>query len=87
MSIRGGTPNFIPITTMQKVYSEETISEIMKTLKKLMVDDAEPNIWKNFEYTQYIQFEKLSTHPNKVISENAKAIMKRISDENPWMLE
>ena len=68
-------------------YSEDTIAEMMKTLKKLMVDDAEPNLWKNFEYTKYVQFEKLSTHKNKDISENAKAIMKRLSDENPWMLE
>ena len=68
-------------------YSEDTIAEMMKTLKKLMVDDAEPNLWKNFEYAQYVQFERLSTHKNKDISENAKAIMKRLSDENPWMLE
>ena len=74
-------------TNSLKIYSEDTIAEMMKTLKKLMVDDAEPNLWKNFEYAQYVQFEKLSTHKNKDISENAKAIMKRLSDENPWMLE
>ena len=68
-------------------YTEETLAEMMKTLKTLMVDRTKPNAWKNFEYTKYVQFERLSTHKNKDISENAKAIMKRLSDENPWMLE
>ena len=70
-----------------KTYSENTISEIMKTLKKLMVDKAEPNHWINFEYAQYVQFEKLTNHTNKDISDNAKAITKRLVDDNPWMLE
>ena len=68
-------------------YSEDTIAEMMKTLKKLMVDDAKPNCWVNHSYSSYRDFERLSTHKNKDISENAKAIMKRLSDENPWMLE
>ena len=70
-----------------KTYSENTISEIMKTLKKLMVDKAEPNHWINFEYAQYVQFEKLTNHTNKDISDNAKAITKRLVEDNPWMLE
>ena len=69
------------------LYKEDAIAEIMKTLKKLMVDQAAPNTWVNHSYSSYQNFEKLSKHQNKTISDNAKAIMKRISDENPWMLE
>ena len=70
-----------------KTYTEETISEIMNTLKILMVDKAEQGYFKNANYNSYREFEKLSTHKNNKIAENAKAIMKRLSDENPWMLE
>ena len=70
-----------------KTYTEETISEIMNTLKILMVDKAKQGYFKNASYDSYREFEKLSTHKNNKIAENAKAIMKRLSDENPWMLE
>ena len=69
------------------LYSEPTIEEITKTLKKLMVDKAEKGYFVNASYNEYKDYERLSNHPNKIISENAKAIMKRLSDENPWMLE
>ena len=52
-----------------------------------MVDKSAPNYWENFEYSKYTKLEKLTKHLNKDISDNARAIMKRISDENPWMLE
>ena len=68
-------------------YSEDTIAEIMKTLKKLMVDDSKPNTWINFEYAQYVQIERLTNHSNKIISENAKAITQRLIEDNPWILE
>ena len=68
-------------------YSEDTIAEIMKTLKKLMVDDSKPNTWINFEYAQYVQIERLTNHPNKIIAENAKAITQRLIEDNPWILE
>ena len=68
-------------------YREDTIAEIMKSLKKLMVEEAPPKYWENMDYNTYREFEKLSTHKNPEISENAKAIMKRLSDDNPWMLE
>ena len=74
-------------TNSFKTYNEDAMTEIMKTLKKLMVDQAAPNHWINFEYAQYVQFEKLTKHTNKDISDNAKAITKRIVDDNPWMLE
>ncbi len=69
------------------LYSEPTIEEITKTLKKLMVDKAEKGYFVNASYNEYKDYERLSNNPNKIISENAKAIMKRLSDENPWMLE
>ena len=68
-------------------YSEKTFVEVMKTLKKLMVDKAEKGYFVNADYDEYRDFEHFSKHANKDISENAKAIMKRLSDENPWMLE
>ena len=80
------------ITSKKEInkYNESTIEEIMKTLKKLMVDKAEKGYFVNAsysDYSEYKDFERLSKHPNKSISDNARAIMKRISDENPWMLE
>ena len=80
-------PLMSKLGTKDIAYEESTLAEIMKALKTLMVDRTEPNTWLNFSYQSYRDFERLATHPNKVISENAKAIMKRISDENKWMLE
>ena len=88
----GITKDALPLrakTNKKKInlYNESTIEEIMKTLKKLMVDKAEKGYFVNASYSEYKDFERLSKHPNKSISDNARAIMKRISDENPWMLE
>ena len=74
-------------TNSFKTYNEDAMAEIMKTLKKLMVDDSKPNYWINFEYAQYVQIERLTNHPNKIISENAKAITQRLIEDNPWILE
>ncbi len=68
-------------------YTESTLSEMLKTLKILMVDKSAPKYWVNFDYHKYTKLEKLTTHTNKDISDNAKAITKRIVDDNPWMLE
>ena len=92
VGIVGITKDIIPLRSKLRkdtisLYKEDAIAEIMKTLKKLMVDQAAPNTWVNHSYSSYQNFEKLSKHQNKTISDNAKAIMKRISDENPWMLE
>ena len=70
-----------------KIYSEETMAEIMKSLKKLMVDKAAPKTWVNFDNMQYMEFERILNHPNPEISENAKAIMRRLEEENRWLLE
>ena len=88
----GITKDALPLrakTNKKKIilYNESTIEEIMKTLKKLMVDKAEKGYFVNASYKEYQDFERLSKHQNKTISDNAKAIMKRLSDENPWMLE
>ena len=69
------------------LYIEDTIAEIMKTLKKLMVDDAEHNYWINHSYSSYKNFAKLTKHSNKDIAENAKAITQRLIEDNPWILE
>ena len=92
VGIVGITKDALPLrakTNRKKInlYNESTIEEIMKTLKKLMVDKAEKGYFVNASYKEYQDFERLSKHQNKTISDNAKAIMKRISDENPWMLE
>ena len=70
-----------------KIYSEETMAEIMKSLKKLMVDKAAPKTWINFDYGKYLEFEKMSKSKNPEISENAKAIMDRIALDSPWVKE
>ena len=70
-----------------KIYTEETMAEIMKSIKKLMVDKSEPGKWKEFDYMHYKDFEELEKHKNKTISENAKAIMDRLIQDNPWLLE
>ena len=69
------------------LYAEEVMEEIMKSLKKLMVDKSEPGEWKNSSYMLYQNFESLEKHKNKTISENAKAIMDRLIQDNPWLLE
>ena len=69
------------------LYTEEVMEEIMKSLKKLMVDKSEPGEWKNSSYMLYQNFESLEKHKNKTISENAKAIMDRLIQDNPWLLE
>ena len=74
-------------TNSFKTYNEDAMAEIMKTLKKLMVDDSKPNYWINFEYAQYVQIERLTNHRNKIISENAKVITQRLIEDNPWILE
>ena len=88
----GVTKDALPLRsklTKKKItqYDEDTIAEIMKSLKKLMVEEAPPKYFENANYGEYMDLERLSTHKNPEISENAKAIMKRLSDENPWMLE
>ena len=75
---------------MLEIYNEKTYEEIMKTLKKLMVDkkitDGKPEeYFVNFGYPKYKDFEKFSQkfEKNPVIRENAQAIMRRIEEYNP----
>ena len=68
-------------------YTESTLAEMLKTLKVLMVDKSAPKYWENFDYNKYTKLEKLTKHTNKDISDNAKAITKRLVEDNPWMLE
>ena len=68
-------------------YTESTLAEMLKALKILMVDKSAPKYWENFDYHKYTKLEKLTKHTNKDISNNAKAITKRLMDDNPWILE
>jgi len=67
-------------------YNDATKKELMKTVKKLMVDDAPSEMWKNAEFAEYLQYKEYSKSKDPEMVEMAKAIMKRLSDENPWML-
>ncbi len=73
-----------------EIYSEKTIEEIMKTLKKLLVDkeitkNPPEYYFSNYGYPKYKDFEMFAQkfENNPVICENAKAIMRRVEADNP----
>ena len=68
-----------------EIYNEETIEEILKTLKHFMIDNTTPGEFKNASWEEYKDFLRLSEHPNKVIAEHARLLMARLKTDNPWM--
>ena len=68
-----------------EIYNEETIEEILKTLKHFMIDNTIPGKFKNASWEEYKRFKILSEHPNKVIAEHARLLMARLKTDNPWM--
>ena len=65
-------------------YNDTTKKELMKTVKKLMVDDAPFGTWKNKEYATYLQYRyyyENSQDPEMVSM--AKTILNRLAEENP----
>ena len=65
-------------------YNDTTKKELMKTAKKLMVDDAPFGTWKNKEYATYLQYRyyyENSQDPEMVSM--AKTILNRLAEENP----
>ena len=68
-----------------EIYNEETIEEILKTLKHFMIDNTIPGKFKNASWEEYKRFKILSEHPNKVIAEHARLLMARLKADNPWM--
>ena len=68
-------------------YNESTIEEMLATIKHFDVDLAPPKYHVNTSWTEYMEFEALSKHTNPKIAENAKAIMKRLEQDNPWIHE
>ena len=68
-----------------EIYNEETIEEILKTLKHFMIDNTIPGKFKNANWEEYKDFERLSHHSNKVIAEHARLLMARLKTDNPWM--
>ena len=68
-----------------EIYNEETIEEILKTLKHFMIDNTISGEFKNASWEEYKRFEKLSHHSNKTIAEHARLLMARLKADNPWM--
>ena len=68
-----------------KIYSQEALEEILKALEKIMVHDAPPNHWVNYDVMGFKELEYCSKLDNSVISQAAKNIMDRIILDNPWM--
>ena len=68
-----------------KIYSQEALAEVFKALEKIMVHDAPPNHWANYDVMKFKDFEYCSKLDNSVISQAAKNIMDRIILDNPWM--
>ena len=65
-------------------YNDTTKKELMKTAKKLMVDDAPFGFHKNEEYAEYLQYRyyyENSQDPEMVSM--AKSILNRLAEENP----
>jgi len=69
------------------IFDDTTKKEAMKTVKKLMVDDAPDGFNKNAEFSEYKTMEIYLTSKDPEMVDMAKTIMKRLSDENPWMLK
>ena len=65
-------------------YNDVTKKELMKTAKKLMVDDAPAGFHKNEEYAEYLKY--LDYYENSQDPEMvsmAKTILNRLAEENP----
>ncbi len=69
------------------LYTEEALEEITKALRELFVNRAPAGKLKNHSYDSYLDYERLSKHSNKTISECANDIMRRIEQDNPWIFE
>ena len=69
--------------------SEKTVEEIVKGIKKIRVDIIKENAFEGASWSQYKDLKKcLDKYPdNKVITENLNAVIKKMTDENPWMIE
>lgn len=82
-------PQIAPYTSKKysEYYTEETMEEIMKSLRELMVNRAPEGKLKNHSYSSYLDFKRLSKSENKTISQCAKDIMRRLEQDNPWLLE
>ena len=70
-----------------KYYNEETMEEIMKSLREILVNRSKAGELVNTSYPKYLEYERLSKHTNKTISQCAKDIMRRLEQDNPWLLE
>ena len=70
-----------------KYYNEETMEEIMKSLREILVNRSKAGELVNTSYPGYLDYERLSKHTNKTISQCAKDIMRRLEQDNPWLLE
>ena len=67
------------------MYAEKTLEEMFKTIRFVMEDKAPVTSYKNFNFAQYKQIEFYAEQykENRVINENAQAIMRRIEADNP----
>ena len=67
------------------MYAEKTLEEIMKTTRTVMEEKAPVGHYKNFGFAKYKQYELYAEQykENRVINENAQAIMRRIEADNP----
>ena len=67
------------------IYAEKTLEEMFKTIRFVMEDKAPVTSYKNFNFAQYKQIEFYAEQykENRVINENAQAIMRRIEADNP----
>ena len=70
-----------------KYYNEETMEDIMKSLREILVNRSKTGELINTSYPKYLEYERLSKHTNKTISQCAKDIMRRLEQDNPWLLE
>ena len=70
------------------IFNATTKKELMKTAKKLMVDDAPFGTWKNKEYATYLQYRYYYEHSQDLeMVSMAKSILNRLADENPTYMQ
>ena len=69
--------------------SEKTMEEIAKGIKRINVDIIKGDAFEGASWSEYKDFKKcIDKYPdNKVITENLNAVIKKMTDENPWMIE
>lgn len=71
------------------ISSEKTMKEVAKGIKRINVDITKGKAFDGASWSEYKNLKKcIDKYPdNKIITENLNAVIKKMTDENLWMIE